>query len=76
MMDGIEQGEQFPGELLVAELSESADGPDGAVSVLAAILTDPGNVAFDITGIKMGFIKGRIEQFNQAGVAANEPPAV
>ncbi len=41
--------------------------------VLAAIFAHAGNVTFDVAGIERRFVERRIEQLDQAGLAADEP---
>ena len=72
VMHGIEQIEKFPSAFVLAHEREGHRGPNGAVRVLAAILAHTGNIAFDVAGIERRFIKGRIEELDQFGVAPNE----
>ena len=65
MLYGIEQSEKFPRAFALSHERESHRSPNGALSVLAAILAHTGNVAFDVTGIERRFVKGRIEKLNE-----------
>ena len=65
VMDGIEQSEKFPRAFVLSHEREGHRGPNGAVSVLAAILAHAGDVAFDVAGIERRFVKGRIEKLNE-----------
>src|SRR5260370_29371583 len=40
--------------------------------ILAAILANPRDITFDIARMKIGFIKRRIEQLNQAFLSADQ----
>src|SRR5207237_8396724 len=72
MLYGIEQSEKFPRAFTLSHERESHRSPNGAVSVLAAILAHIGNLAFDVTGIERRFVKGRIEKLNEFCFAANK----
>src|SRR2546430_13724917 len=72
MLHGIEQSEKLPGAFVLSHEREGHRSPNGAVSVLAAILAHTGNVAFDVAGIERRFIKGGIEKLDEFGVATNK----
>jgi len=68
----IEQGEQVPGPVGFAQEGKRHSGPDGAMSILAAILAHAREVAFDVTGIEGGMVERGIEELDQPGDVADE----
>src|SRR5437660_11955899 len=72
MLHGIEQSEKLPRAFVLSHEREGHRSPNSAVGVLAAILADTGNVAFDVAGIERRFVKGWIEKLNEFGFAMNQ----
>ena len=61
VIDRINHGSQFPRACAIAQSCECHRGPDSAVSVLAAILSDSRNVSANVSGLEIGRIERRIE---------------
>jgi hypothetical protein len=72
VVDRVDQVEQFPGAGAVAQVSEGHGRPDGGVGVLAAVLAHAGDVALDVAGLQRGLVEGRVQELDQAGVAAHQ----
>src|SRR5688572_12845003 len=70
----IYQREQLPRSLIISSGGHSHHGPNSAMRVLTAIFADAGYVTLDVTRIQVRFIEGRIEQQDQARIAADEAP--
>ena len=68
----VDQGGQFPGAPAVAQGREGHGRPDGGVGVLAAVLAHAGHVALDVAGVQLRLVEGRIEQLDQAVLAAHQ----
>ena len=64
MVCRIDQSQQFPGALAVANRRKRHCSPDRGVRVLPAVLTYAGNVALDVTGIHRRLVEWRVEQLD------------
>ena len=72
MVDWVDDIEQFPGALAIAQFGEGHGCPDGGVGVLAAVFAHARYITFDIAGVHGGFIEGWIEQLDNALIAAHQ----
>src|ERR1700745_1600504 len=72
VIDWIEQCNQLPGAIIVSKQRKCHDRPNRRMGVLAAILSDTWNIAFDVAGVEIGSIKRRIKKLNQVLFAANQ----
>jgi hypothetical protein len=61
MVDRIQEIEQFPGSGGITHQRKGHRGPNGAMSVLAAVFAHAGEIAFDVARIKGGLIEWGIE---------------
>src|SRR5262249_59679423 len=62
VVDGVQDREQLPRAIAVAERGECHDRPDRGVGVLATVLSDAGRVALDVTRITGGAVERRGEE--------------
>jgi hypothetical protein len=74
MVYRIDHAKELPCAPVVSQSREGHGRPDGRVSVLAAVFSYSGNVAFDVAGIQIRRVERRIQQLNQSMLAANEVP--
>ena len=72
-VDRVDQPEEFFGGVTVAQGGKGPDRPERSVGVLAAIFADAGQVAFDITGVAQGLVKGGSKEQQQPIVPAHQP---
>src|SRR6185436_9425918 len=72
VVDGIEDGEELPRPVTVAERGERHDRPDGAVRVLAPVFPDAGRIGPDITRIATRTDEGRGEEEHEGLLAPDE----
>ena len=72
VIDRVDHGEKLPGAPVVALAGKGHGRPDRRMGVLSAVFPDAGNVAFDIAGIQFRLVEWRIEELDQAVLAADE----
>ena len=72
LKNGIEQIEERPGLLAIAQGGKSPGSPGGGMGVLAAVLANAGKVALDVARVAQGFIERRGEEQQQAVLRAHE----
>ena len=67
VVDRVEESKQVPGSVGISHQRKAHGGPNGAMSVLAAIFAHAGEIAFDVARIEGGLIERGIEQLDQPG---------
>ena len=72
MINGIQQREQLPGALAIAEQCEGDHRPDCPVRILTAVLTHTGNVALDVTRIEIAPVERRRKENHQSIAASDQ----
>src|SRR5665213_444707 len=72
MVDRVQHREQLTGLVAVAEHREGNDRPDGAMTILAAVLADARWIALDVSGVERRQIEWWGEEQDQPVIAANE----
>ncbi len=72
MVQRVDHGQEFPERAPVAQGREGHRRPDRRVSVLPAVLSHPGDVAFDVAGIQIRLVKRRIQELDERLLPANE----
>ena len=72
MVHRVDHGKEFPRAPVVPQASEGHCRPDGRMRVLPAVFSHAGDIPFDVAGIQLRLVEGRIQKLDQSMLAANE----
>ncbi|MNE00643.1 hypothetical protein D3C80_930580 [compost metagenome] len=66
----VDQAQQFPGLVGIAQVRVGHARPDGRMGVLPAVFTHPWQVPLDVARVQLALVEGWVEQFDDADVTA------